>query len=404
MRAAALIQYLLLPLRIAPFTVIVIFSGLLTIGMNAGIMGIPMLLIIGSWYLKYSFVLLDHVIDGRKEPPVLSAEMVNPVEQRPMGTLLLLVVFWSLISSVEPITGATIATILRLLLLALVPAMVAAMSLTGRFIDALNPVAVFGAVARVPVAYLSLLAIIAALWFIPAWVVHVFSSANGVAPAAKDLSPIMWFVPLWAIQAGATGGLFGILGLMLFMYLWLAMFACIGGVLYEQRHELDIDAAHAPERVAAKAEAELERERDKLVDPIFAQVRGGALANAGVSVRKLIDNSPQPLNEFRWLYARAERWPDTRLAEYLVQLCLPRLLDARATGEALDFVRARLRVNSDFRPESSAQLLRVVTLARDAGDRVTPRLLLKDFETRFPNDAAATIAAKLRTELHIEAV
>ncbi|HYM34380.1 MAG TPA: hypothetical protein VET48_03235, partial [Steroidobacteraceae bacterium] len=84
---------------------------------------------------------------------------------------------------------------------------------------------------------------------------------------------------------------------------------------------------------------------------------------------------------------------------YLVQYCLPRLIETRANGEALDVVRGRLRVNADFRPLVSAQLLRVAILAREAGDRTTARELLKDFGRHFPNDAAAAMVAKLVAEL-----
>lgn len=83
MQVFAPLKYLIVPLRVAPLLVIVIFSVLLTLAKHAGIFGIPMLVIVGSWFFKYAFVLLDAVIDGHREPPVLSMEMVNPVEQPP---------------------------------------------------------------------------------------------------------------------------------------------------------------------------------------------------------------------------------------------------------------------------------------------------------------------------------
>src|SRR5258708_30947350 len=102
MHPISLIRYLRLPLHTAPLLVIVIFGLLLTLAEHAGVFGIPALAIVGSWFFKYSFVLLDELIDGRSEPPVLSSEMANPVEQRPLGLFLLLVSFYSLSEALRP--------------------------------------------------------------------------------------------------------------------------------------------------------------------------------------------------------------------------------------------------------------------------------------------------------------
>ncbi len=369
---SALIDSLRFPLQTASLLVIGCFSLLLTIAQMAGMLGIPLSLIIVSWFLKYSFVLLDSVVDGKREPPVLSAEMVNPVEQRPLGLLLLMIAFYSATMTLEPSLGEWGVRALRIGALLVVPAMVAAMSVTGRFVEALNPVAVFGTIARIPLAYALLLVTIGALWGLPFVLIKL---------------------------AGIQNLLSGFFGQALLLYLWLAMCACIGRIIYEQREALGFEPAHSPERTHAREQRDVEHERDKMMDAIFAQVRGGAFANAGASVRALIENSPHPLVEFRWTYARSSQWPDQRLADYLVQLCLPRLIEAHATGEALDVIRARLRSNAEFRPLTSAQLLRVAMLARAAGDRSTARLLLTDFDRHFPRDAAAAMATKLSAEL-----
>lgn len=371
MALATLVKYLRMPLHTAPLLVILIFAFLTAlVGGTGSITGIPMLLILTSWFFKYSFVLLDHTVDGRHDPPALSAEMVNPVEQRPIGMLILMGGCYWATRWLESYWGEWPVWILRVVLLLVIPAIVAAMSITGRFFAALNPITVLGTVARIPVGYFQTLAVIAALWLLPALV----------------LKTLGWTPPLF-------------LSLALFMYLWLAMCTCIGGLVYEHRHELDYEPSHSPERTQAREEAELEKERSRMADTIFAEVRGNAFANAGASVRKLIEEAQAPLDEFRWLYARAAQWPDQRLAEYLVQLCLPRLLEARANGEALDAVRARLKSNQSFRPASGAQLIRVAILARDAGDRMTARALLEDFAVRFPNDPALAMAGKLAADL-----
>jgi hypothetical protein len=187
--------------------------------------------------------------------------------------------------------------------------------------------------------------------------------------------------------------------LALAMYLWLAMIACIGGIVYEYRDELGYEPMESPERTEQKSQAETDRDRNRTMDTIFAELRGGAFNNACKSAVAIVEGSPDPLDVFRWMYARASTWPDQRLAAYLVRLCLPRLLEARASGEALDRVRERLRADADFRPDTAAHLLRVAALARDAGDRPIARALLRDFDRHFPNDSAAAMAAKLAADI-----
>lgn len=372
MSIAALGRYLALPMRMAPMLLIVTFSVLYAAALKALLFGIPALLLLTSWFFKYSFAFLDDIVEGKQEPPVMSAEMVNPVEQRPLGLFLLMIGFYGATFLFDPYMGEAGLRALRLGALALVPAMIASMSVTGRFVQALNPVAVFGLIARIPIAYFTLLLVIAALWY----------------------------APVIAVRAlGIEGALVGAGGIALAMYLWLAMIACIGGIVYEHRDDLGYEPMESPERAEQKSHAEIERERDRVMDGIFAELRGGAFNNACASADAIVKRSPTPLDEFRWLYARASRWPDQRLAAHLVRACLPLLLEARANGEALDRVRERLRADPNFRPAAAAHLLRIASLARDAGDRPTARALLNGFDRHFPNDSAAPMVAKLAAEL-----
>lgn len=65
-------RYLSMPLHTTLMLMIIGFAALLTLGQHEGLPGISLFLIIASCFFKYSFVLLDHVIDGRTEPLMLS--------------------------------------------------------------------------------------------------------------------------------------------------------------------------------------------------------------------------------------------------------------------------------------------------------------------------------------------
>jgi hypothetical protein len=136
-----------------------------------------------------------------------------------------------------------------------------------------------------------------------------------------------------------------------------------------------------------------------IFDRLFAQVRGGAIANAREHARKLIAESPQPLEECRWLLPRATALEDQRLANYVARVMLPWLLERKATREALEIVRGRLRVSSDFRPATGAETLQLAELAPAAGDRGTAKRLLENFDQHFPNDPLAARASQFQADL-----
>jgi hypothetical protein len=181
-------------------TLLLIIGVLLTLAEHAGALGLPAIVILVSWFLKYGFALPDHVIEGHPKPPLLSSEMVNPLEQRPLWTILLLVAVYFLTDALEPRLGRQSVVVLRLMVLAILPAMVAGMSVTGRFIDALNPVVVFGIISRIPIAYARLLLGIGVIWTAPVLILHASSES------LEALWRVETFIPGQALQAVGVRG------------------------------------------------------------------------------------------------------------------------------------------------------------------------------------------------------
>jgi hypothetical protein len=341
---------------------------------KAGLIGIPLGLILLSWFSKYSFVLMDRLAAGVMEPPVLSTEMVNPLdEQRPMILLLMAIGLFYASDAASYWIGKRGALVLMLAVGATLPAVVAVQGATGMVVQSLNPRRVLGLIARLRGDYLLILGFIALVWVFSRFVVE---STFG------DMLPL-------------------VLRIALLMYAWLAMFSLIGGVLFERRFDIGLDDVNTPESVDTGDDDDTpdERVRDREMDRIYAEWRGGAYANAWKTVLSLVDKSGDQITELRWLYQRAAQWPDGRLADRLARELLPRLLAKRITGEALDIARERLKKDPRFRPTGSADLLTLVQLARTAGDRATARLLLQDFSTLFPGDPAQAMVDRLNTQL-----
>jgi hypothetical protein len=393
MRPFAIVRYLLVPLNLSTVLSIVYFAVALTAGEHAGVAGIFVVLGAGLLFFAYAFALLDHVHEGRTDTFVLSTDVISAFAIRSVGTLVLVVLLYYVTGRLQQWFNPAVVLVLRLMLLALFPVVVAGMIMTGRFLEALNPVTALGTIARIPASYAALVLIICAIWAYPLWVVHESTFSFSSLWRMESFLPTGLFR-----QVGARGLLIGFLSHLVALYLWLATFACIGGTLYERRWELDIRAAEAPERETERANVELEKQQDALMDQLHSDLRCGAVARASESVRKRLAESPEPLDEGRWLYARTAQFADQRLANSLAQFLLPLLLKRGASGEALKITRQRLTISKDFRPQTRTELLQLVEAACSSADRATARELLVDLSRHYGGDPLPERLAHLQRE------
>jgi hypothetical protein len=362
--------YLSRPFRLEPLLLVVIFSLLLSyavggtlVDIRHGVLGIPIIAVIGSWFFKYAFMLLDHVAQGRPNSPVMSAEAANLFgEMRPLGYLFAMAVFFGMTVALRRFIGTGIALgiteLVRCVALILLPAVVAIHTITGSVVEALNPRVIVGMIWRIGYDYLWLL-----------------------------LGSVACWVAGWQVVAHG-GQLILVLRIALLMLLWLMQFALLGGVVYERRHELGYEAEYSPERTQLRNDAERDRVRNQFVARLFGEYRAGAYLNTWNSIQHHAQAVAKPIEEYRWIYDRIETWPNPQLANRMAQEMLPLLLASRHNSEALKLTKGRLQVDADFRPTTVDQLIRLVHLARDGGDRPLARALLQDFDRLFPNDAA----------------
>lgn len=369
MPLSALKNYLALPLKPAPLLLIVIFSTMLAFASYAGMYGLPLTLILMSWFFKYAFVLLDHTTDGVKEPPVLSIDMINPVsEQRSLVLLIMVVGIFFASDAATYWFGPILGLLLGLVLVFILPAIVAVQGATGSLAQSLNLHRCVRLIARLERDYVLIVACAAALLAIAVF----------VARAA--------WVPL-------------LVRIAFDLYAWLALFAIIGGVLFERRIDIGLDAAYSPERVDDKAFAEVDRERARLLDRVYAEWRSGSHVTACKTIEDVLAKSATPGDELEWMYAKTASWPDPRLPNQLAQAWLPHLFAEKRHGRVLEVLKDRLAADPAFRPSNSTELLRCVRLARDGGERRTARQLLEGFDDKFPNDSLRAVAAELASQL-----
>jgi len=383
MQALAPLRYLLRPLQIEAALFIVVFSLLLKLASRAGPLGLALALTATACFLKYAFILLDHIADGKPGGPVFSMEMANPLgEGRPWFYLAAITIVAIVTELLHPVFGAGWVFALRLLCIGLLPAMIAVHSVTGSSIEALKPNVYIAMAWRMGWGYLCVLIVASACVLL----LHFFARQ---APSKDELGLqvlTLQFVP-------------GAMRIMMLMYLWLAMFAVLGGALFEYRLEIGYDASDSPERKQARDDAERDRLRDRFIDGVFAEYRGGAYINAWNSIQGRIRTAEDALEEYRWLLARISTWPNPQLANRVAEEMLSLLLAKQLYSEALAVAKRRAQSDADFRPATGEQALKLAQLARDCGDRPLARALLKDFERHFPNDPVCQSASRLAEQL-----
>ena len=348
---------------------ILVFAFLLWLASNAGFFGIPLDLILLSWFFKYAYVLFDHVVRGYDEPPTLDLNMVNPAnEQRPLAQLLILLILGAGVYFVTVRLSPSAGICLAVLAALVVPASIAVLGLEGNPLKAIYPVALGRMIVGLGPLYLAVLGYMA--------LVTLFLD-------------VLIRLHLWLP-----------LDISLGMFATLSVFSALGGALYERRHELGLEAWHSPERIAHKANEVERREADRIVTEAYGLVRVGQHVAAWQLLQDWLTSRDFTVEDYRWLLPRVTAWPDMRYANRLTQEFVARLLTLRLTGEALDAVSERLKLDASFRPKTANATLSIAQLATQGGGTSSvARVLLTDFGSRFPNDPQLAAANALLRQL-----
>ena len=337
MSPRALLRYLALPARPSGMLLI----GVLTIGfglaLRARFVGIPLGLMMLFWLFAYSYVLLEHVAHGAREPPVLSIDMVNPVAAgRPLAQLGIVVLAMALLRVLAAPLGPALLRVLEILLLLALPASIAALGIARHWWQALAPGTLWALVRGLGLSYVVLLAL--ALLY-----------------TAALVGLYAWGLPAWLLCIGFT-------------YAWLSLYAAIGGALFEARAALGFEAMQAPERAELRRSAQQDQQRARFMDGIYGQARGGNHAGAWQALQRELAAQDYAFDAYDWMLAGLAL-PELRLlAQRLAQDYLSHAL-GRDNGRVLRIIRERLAIDPAFRPRSSVETARVAELARLAGDR-----------------------------------
>ena len=346
-------RYVLFPFRGGALVLLLTFTLGQELALHAGWAGLPLAVALLSWFFKYCFILLDSIVVGAAEPPVLSVEMINPInEQRPLGQALLIAggcaLCWAL-ETTMPVLGWLTAALLLLLL----PASIATLGMTGHLLRAAWPPELWSVIRDVGRDYLLLVVAIPGLALLFFMLGHY--GANS-----------------WVLIGGGQLS-------------FLLAFALIGSVLHEHRLELGIEYRTLQEHIAERTEREHASERNRMMDHAYMKFRVGKPLEGWQEIqtwfkskRAGVDPSDELLLEHRAVLAIAARWDDVRPADRLTNELIELYFARRQTGRALEVVEQRLAANPKFTPSHPAHALRLAELAAAAGKRALRRQLAPD--------------------------
>jgi uncharacterized membrane protein YGL010W len=364
-----LLHHLVRPARGGAAAVLVVFAFLLVLAAKARLVGIPLALLVISWFFKYAYVLFDHTVRGFDEPPTLDIQMMNPVnEQRPLAQVAILGLIGYAVYLTQEHFGAAAAAGLAIVCMFFLPASVAILGLESNILKAANPVYWFSLVRGLGILYGAVLLVVL-----------------GYALVLKLLAAVDLWLP---VEIGV--GMFAVLSL----------FSFLGGALYERRHELNLETWVSPERTAALKTQQTLHESDQLVHEAYGLMRAGAHIKSFRMLEEWLKGRGYTPEDYRWLCERTASWDDPRYLTRLTEELVARLLVLKRTGEALDVVGQRLNLDPSFRPKSAADTLSIAQLAaRGGGAARVARILLSDFAARFAGDSQIATAQALKDHL-----
>ena len=364
-----LIPHLLRPTRAGAAVLIVVFAAILSVASHGGLLAIPAIVILTSWFFKYAYVLFDHTVWGYDEPPTLDVQMLNPAdEQRPLAQVAILGLIYLAVKFIASSWGVVPALVLTAVAAFTFPASVALLGLERNILLAVYPVALARMIRGLGVVYLQILLVIGAY-------------ALGIGLLLKWID----FMPL---------------ELALVMFGILSLFSGLGGAVYERRNELGIETRRSPERTAELAERAEWRQYHALVTEAYGHMRAGSHTKAWSVLQEWLASRNHSISDYHWLCDHVVHWHDRRYSNRLNEEYLEKLLALKEHGRALDVVRRCLKVDPAFRPKTAAATLRLAELATLGGGlKPLARTLLADFDARFPSDPHARAARALADQL-----
>ncbi len=319
--------------------VAVTYGILLRIAALAGLLGIPLrvLVLLSLW--RYSYSVLQTAARGSRYLPPPGIETMNPVGQ--LSLVLHFLFFFLLIVLVvtTPFLGEGPLALPRwvalLAVLTAFPASAALMGVTRSLVAALNPASMATVIGVLGPTYWKLVAGCVALTVFNVGAEVVLDHGLLLVPA--DI------ISVWSV---------------------LAFFALTGAAIGQHRDDFEIPGEH--EQRAARDERDRHGEWRKTLDRAYGSIRGGLVPQGYHTIKGLLASEGDSLEIHQWVFNQMAEWENKSHAVQLGERFVARLMAEDRKHNALELVQQCRRLTAKFSlpPETTTQL---IAYARSVG-------------------------------------
>jgi len=359
-----------LPLQFASLSFLAITTVLVVMAMrnipSNIVIAILLLFMALSWLNKYAFALLDAAANGRREAPVASVEMLGPFNDLRVWVhpALLLVaggLAWRLGSPGGPVLLAIVALLL--------PASIAAVAMSGRLTDAVNPVEVWSAMRGLGPLYP--VTLIGGVFF----GLFVWTVVHGALT-----------VPLAAALAGLA---------------FLEWYAVIGASVFHRRFDLDFTPVADPEGKAQRLELERQRRRQAVLDEFYGAIRAREAVRATAATQAWLSQATpaQRAVDVDFFVAQAAAWPEQKGLSTLLRGVITYALGSQQPALATRATEEGIARIPGFAPDDAAEAEAVAIAARQSGRRRLAAQVIDNFVAARPGRPVPESLAALRADL-----
>lgn len=317
-----------------------------TLAIRVGYLGIWLSLTLGSWFFKYCFAMMDAAVLGERQAPVLSVEMLNPIdEQRPLAQLLLTLGVAVGLFFLQRWIGHLATLLLAGISVAILPAEIAVLGVTRHALVALWPPALLRTVRGLGRDYLLLLL----SWLVAAVISYLLMT--------QDLP---WMLRIAGVQ-----------------WLWLAAFAAVGMGVCVHRHDLGLEIHNREDRQATEDALTVQRARARMLDQAHVCARTQRSPQAWQEIQAWLDQhgDKSNLQEHRQILEALSQWNRPEFADKLASEIIAILMGRRENGQALELLEQRLVDRPDFIPGPPVDVVRLREIASLAGKRALAKRL-----------------------------
>jgi hypothetical protein len=190
---------------------------------------------------------------------------------------------------------------------------------------------------------------------------------------------LMWCACAAAIYGLALAGdaVLRLLRYGIVIYCWWLASVSLGAAMYHRRQALGYGPTHSPEREAELRGEEYERQRKRMLDDLYQQIRMQRYRSGAETLNRwLAGIGPGVIEvDLRHVFQQLCQWGDAYALQRLTAILVSYLLQQRLGSVALEFIVMAERHSAAFRPATLAESRALAELARRTGQqRLAERL------------------------------